>query len=350
MFWWILLSLLCLLLIVVTVVVCAPLRIRVNGSYDNECVDYAVRIHWLHPRLASAMVTAAGTVPTGYVLFRRFPRPQKKTSEGRPDASDREQDQPPSPSPPPPPKAETEPQPSPPEPSPEMGEQQREAKPPTEDGTEPPRYSPPPPEGPEPRSELPPAGPPADKPPGGTEQGATPPEGEHEGEESTESPAQPGRIAKLMGRIRHLRKRFERSPVTFFLRQEAWRSKVLRCLGGSARTLLHLLRIDLCRVDVRASSEDYATLGAASGVVHGLRNAMMVRHDSPYQVRFEPVFDRESLVVNARVGVETSLARLAAPLARLLFTFPYFSTALVGLRYWLFRRKLHKLEQASEDV
>ncbi len=346
MFWWILLILFCLLFAVVAVVLCAPIRARIYATYDNEFVDYSLHVFWLHPRVASSIMTATGATPTGYVLFRRYPRPEKVSTDRRQKPADDSRGEPPPASQEPPPAATAAPRP------PSETAHEERMRPDTEapgvEDTEPPRSAPPPPSKTQPPPTPPPPTPP---PPPPTEAAREGPSPDGEPEDEAGKRRGPGRrFADIRGRLRALRERVERSPITFFLRQSQWRSAVLRCLGGSARTLLHLLRFDRCRVDIKASSDDYVALGAAAGIVHGMRNALMVRGRSPYQLSFEPVFDRPCLFVDAQVGVETSLARLTAPATRLLFTFPYFSTALIALRYWLYRRKLRRSERTAESA
>lgn len=345
MIWWILFAILCLLLAGFAVVLCAPLRVRLSGSYEDGCLDYALHVFWMHPRVASSTMTATGATPTGYVFFRRFPRPAKKPP--------REQQGPSGTHP-------GDPQPSSSEealeePLAPTGADMRTAGWAEESGPRdaaeihgsedagPARHAPPPPpQAEKPSQPAPPVSPPPPPPPPGTAEGEPSPESEPQ-----EQP-HGRRISGILGRIGALRDQVERSPITFFLRQSRWRSKVVRCLGGSARTLLHLLRIDCCRVFVKASSDDYVTLGTTAGIVHSMRNALMVHGRDPYQISFEPVFDRDCFAADARLGVETSLARLTAPVARLLFTFPYFSTALVAVRFWLHQRRIRKREQTPE--
>jgi|GEM_PF-1790676 hypothetical protein len=151
-----------------------------------------------------------------------------------------------------------------------------------------------------------------------------------------------GPIAKL----RSMREKIKNSSlqkVLFFLRQEAWRHKILSWLVRTISPFSHLFTMHRLMVHVRAGLLEPSTTGKLYGYWMGISHALMLDTKGKREMVFEPVFNKDCLEVDGNLCIRTSLLRFMVPVVIMVVTFPYFST----FRVWYASRKIGQKEKLA---
>jgi len=108
------------------------------------------------------------------------------------------------------------------------------------------------------------------------------------------------------------------------LRQSGLRDKLLLWALRGARMLLRLVAFDLLKVHARVGLDDPSAMGRLFGYWKAIEYGLGLPQKRSFDLSLAPFFDRgEFLEVEGTVQIRTSAARLLAPMAVWLFTFPY---------------------------
>ncbi len=138
--------------------------------------------------------------------------------------------------------------------------------------------------------------------------------------------------------------RLSRNPVLFFLKNGAWRGKIIRWILRVLSSLFRIIRFDRFGLALRAGVENPMIVGTVFGFHRAFISTLPERERSA--VLFEPVFMENRLEGSFHFRTVTSLFRLMLPALVALFTFPLFHTLWLLLRLYLNERRRKRLAMA----
>lgn len=119
-------------------------------------------------------------------------------------------------------------------------------------------------------------------------------------------------------------KQLQRNRYLFFLRNSAWRNKILRWTARVVRTLFGIVKFERFRLSIRAGVEDPMVMGIIAGVYQAAAYGLTIKE--PYLISFEPVFMTDCIECCGGLRISTSLWRLCFPVVVAIATFPALHT------------------------
>jgi hypothetical protein len=132
-------------------------------------------------------------------------------------------------------------------------------------------------------------------------------------------------------------RRLQRNRYLFFLRNTAWRNKIVRWTVRSVRTLFRIVKFDRFRLAIRAGVEDPMVTGTIAGLHQAAVYGLTMK--KPYAISFEPVFMTDCFSCSGGLRLGTSLGRLLLPVVVAIATFPTLHTLWLVWRWYRMEQK-----------
>jgi len=152
-------------------------------------------------------------------------------------------------------------------------------------------------------------------------------------------------------RLATVKIKYKNHPLYFFICQRKKAGRYLRWLGRIFRSLFHCIGIHRLHTRFVLGGVDPAFEGVMFAVVSAAHHAIPSRKSDKIRCTFEPVFCDELIIKSDfDFRLQSALIRFIMPLVVALFTFPYLTTAHIGIRYWLWHRKKRKSMKSSEPT
>lgn len=132
-------------------------------------------------------------------------------------------------------------------------------------------------------------------------------------------------------------RRLQRNRYLFFLRNTAWRNKVVRWTVRVVRTLFRIVKFDRFRLAIRAGVEDPMVTGTIAGLHQAVVYGLTMK--KPYAISFEPVFMTDCFSCSGGLRLGTSPGRLLLPVVVAIATFPFLHTLRLVWRWYRMEQK-----------